>query len=144
MERLGADAARERVRWVGAIWEVLAAILRAPTRAVTERSASPTASLQRSSSARSSSSEGSASTQFVPPFDTIPHMASTHSRQSSFAMPCQTANDMSVKALIPPACAPSLCRTALMADMGLEADIDGALNRSSAGGVPVTVTSGAS
>ncbi|KAG9076642.1 hypothetical protein FRC06_009385, partial [Ceratobasidium sp. 370] len=45
VERLGTDTARERVRWVGAIWEVLATILRAPTRAVTERSASPTVSL---------------------------------------------------------------------------------------------------
>ncbi|KAG9074600.1 hypothetical protein FRC06_010590, partial [Ceratobasidium sp. 370] len=144
VERLGTDTARERVRWVGAIWEVLAAISRAPTRAVTERSASPTVSLQRSSSVRSSSSEGSASTQFVPPFETIPDMASTLSRQSSFAMPRQTADDMSVDTLIPPARAPSLRRTASMADMELEADIDRALNRSSASGVPVTVTSGAS
>ncbi|KAG9119967.1 hypothetical protein FRC07_004758, partial [Ceratobasidium sp. 392] len=144
VERLGTDTARERVRWVGAIWEVLATISRAPTRAVTERSSSPTASLQRSSSVRSSSSEGSASTHFVPPFDTIPDMASTLSRQSSFAMPRQTADDMSVASLIPPARTPSLRRTASMADMELEADIDRALNRSSAGGVPVTVTSGAS
>ncbi|KAG8743304.1 hypothetical protein FRC10_012267 [Ceratobasidium sp. 414] len=144
VERLGTDTARERVRWVGAIWEVLATISRAPTRAVTERSASPTVSLQRSSSVRSSSSEGSASTQFVPPFETIPDMASTLSRQSSFAMPRHTADDMSVGTLIPPARAPSLRRTASMADMELEADIDRALNRSSAGGVPVTVTSGAS
>ncbi|KAG8707385.1 hypothetical protein FRC09_001859, partial [Ceratobasidium sp. 395] len=145
VERLGTDTARERVRWVGAIWEVLATISRAPTRAVTERSASPVSSLQRSSSVRSSSSEGSASTQFVPPFDAIPDMASTLSRQSSFAMPYQTADDMSVNKLIPPARTPSLRRTASMADMELEADIDRALNRSSAStGVPVTVTSGAS
>ncbi|KAG8737750.1 hypothetical protein FRC10_007827 [Ceratobasidium sp. 414] len=119
-------------------------ISRAPTRAVTERSASPTASLQRSSSVRSSSSEGSASTQFVPPFETIPDVASTISRQSSFAMPRHTADDMSVGALIPPARAPSLRHTASIADMELEADINRALSRSSAGGVPVTVTSGAS
>ncbi|KAG9086299.1 hypothetical protein FS749_003738 [Ceratobasidium sp. UAMH 11750] len=145
VERLGTDLRGSA--YAGLVlsgMEVLAAISRAPTRAVTERSASPTASLQHSSSVRSSSSEGSASTQFVPLFDTIPDMASTLSRQSSFAMPRQTADDMSVKALIPPAHAPSLRRTASMADMELEADIDRALNRSSAGGVPVTVTSGAS
>ncbi|KAG9120515.1 hypothetical protein FRC07_003950 [Ceratobasidium sp. 392] len=52
---------------------------------------------------------------------------------------------MSVKALIPPVRTPSLRRTASMADMELEADINQALNRSSAStGVPVTVTNGAS
>ncbi|KAG8726449.1 hypothetical protein FRC10_007117 [Ceratobasidium sp. 414] len=102
VEWLGTDTARERVRWVGAIWEVLATISCAPMRTVTERSASPTLSLQRSPSVRSSSSEGSASTQFVPPFETIPDMATTLSRQSSFAMPRQTADDMSVGTLIPP------------------------------------------
>ncbi|KAG9080929.1 hypothetical protein FRC06_005993, partial [Ceratobasidium sp. 370] len=129
VERLGTDTARERVCWVGAIWEVLATISRAPTCAVTERSASLTVLLQRSSSVRSSSSEGSASTRFVPPFETIPEMASTLSRQSSFATPRQTADDTSADTLIPPARAPN---------------IDRALNRSSTSGVSVTVTSGAS
>ncbi|QRV92824.1 proteophosphoglycan 5 [Ceratobasidium sp. AG-Ba] len=139
VERLGTDTARERVCWVGAIWEVSATIACMP--------ASPSeSSLQRPSSVQSLSSEGSASTHFVPPFDNIPDMASTLSHQSLFAMPRQTADDMSVASLVPvpPARAPSLRRTASMADMKLEADIDRALNRSSARGAPVTVTSGAS
>ncbi|QRV72505.1 hypothetical protein RhiJN_00519 [Ceratobasidium sp. AG-Ba] len=145
VERLGTDTAGERVRWVGAIREVLAMIARTPVRAVTERSASPSgSSLQRSPSVRSSSSEGFSSTHFVPPFDNIPDMASMLSRQSSFAMPRQTADNMSVASLIPPARTPSLRCTASMADMELKADIDRALHRSNAGGVPVTVTSGAS
>ncbi|QRV75841.1 hypothetical protein RhiJN_10835 [Ceratobasidium sp. AG-Ba] len=103
VERLGTDTARERVCWVGAIWEVLATIARTPARAVIEYSASPSGSLlQRSSSVRLASSEGASSTHFVPPFDNIPDMASTLSCQSSFSMPCQTADNMSVSSLIPP------------------------------------------
>ncbi|QRV81102.1 plasma membrane ATPase 4 [Ceratobasidium sp. AG-Ba] len=75
--------------------------------------------------------EGSSSTHFVPPFDNIPAMPSTLSRQSSFAMPRRAADDMSVASLVPPARTPRLRRTASIADMELEGDIDKALNRSS-------------
>ncbi|KAG9084929.1 hypothetical protein FRC06_003831 [Ceratobasidium sp. 370] len=61
VERLGTDTARERVRSVGAIWEALAAISCALTWAITERSVSPTMSLQHSSFVHPSSSECSAS-----------------------------------------------------------------------------------
>ncbi|QRV84868.1 hypothetical protein RhiJN_12884 [Ceratobasidium sp. AG-Ba] len=106
VERLGTDTARERVRWVGAIWEVLATIARTPVRAVTERSASPSeSSLQRSSSVRSSSSEGVSCT------------SRAHAELASHGVDGRH---------------------------GARADIDRALNRSSAGGAPVTVTSGAS
>ncbi|CAE6495960.1 unnamed protein product, partial [Rhizoctonia solani] len=133
VERLGTDTARERVRWVGAIWDVLATIARGPPRALTDASESEAGTLQRSSSVRSHSSEGSATTSFVAPAADIAETASVISY-----LPLETADDMSVKNLMPPSRTPSLRRTASMADLELEADIDRALGRTPA---PPTVTS---
>ncbi|KAJ1301071.1 hypothetical protein OPQ81_003489 [Rhizoctonia solani] len=133
VERLGTDTARERVRWVGAIWDVLATIARGPPRALTDGSESETGTLQRSSSVRSHSSEGSATTSFVAPVADIAETASVVSY-----LPRETADDMSVTSLVPPSRAPSLRRTASMADLELEADIDRALGRTPA---PASVSS---
>ncbi|KAH7337671.1 hypothetical protein B0J17DRAFT_433910 [Rhizoctonia solani] len=127
VERLGTDTARERVRWVGSIWDVLATIARGPPRALTDGSESETGTLQRSSSVRSHSSEGSATTSFVAPAVDIAETASVVSY-----IPRETADDISVASLVPPSRAPSLRRTASMADLELEADIDRALGRTPA------------
>ncbi|CAE7138623.1 unnamed protein product [Rhizoctonia solani] len=133
VERLGTDTARERVRWVGAIWDVLATIARGPPRALTDGSESESGTLQRSSSVRSHSSEGSATTSFVAPAVDIADTASVVSY-----VPHETADDTSVASFVPPSRAPSLRRTASMADLELEADIDRALGRTPA---PASVSS---
>ncbi|OBZ76666.1 hypothetical protein A0H81_03305 [Grifola frondosa] len=75
IERLGAESARERVRWVSAIWEVLDRAVSIPDRSVTR---SPTGSIRTirsmtsATSSQSGSGSGSASTIYVPPLDSIP------------------------------------------------------------------------
>lgn len=86
---------------------------------------------------------------FMPPTRDIPDNASLLSRQSSFVthstyIPHQTADDTSVASLVSPSRAPSLRRTASMAELELEDDIERALNRSTGTPAPVTVTSRAS
>ncbi|KIJ34005.1 hypothetical protein M422DRAFT_52213 [Sphaerobolus stellatus SS14] len=95
VERLGAESARDRVRWVGAVWEALNRAVSLPD--VSIRSQSPTHSLRTISSERSSNSDnksrsGSASTVFVPPLDSLPEItssssASVVSARSSFLEP---------------------------------------------------------
>ncbi|KAG8714721.1 hypothetical protein FRC11_007388, partial [Ceratobasidium sp. 423] len=107
--------------------DVLATIARGPTRAVTDGSRSESSTLQRSSSIRAHSSEGSVTTSFVAPIADIAETASVVSY-----VPRETTDDMSVASLIPPSRAPSLRRTASMADLELEADIDRALGHTPA------------
>ncbi|CUA73459.1 hypothetical protein RSOLAG22IIIB_10814 [Rhizoctonia solani] len=125
VERL--DTPRRRVRWVRAIWDVLATIARGPPRALTDGSESESGTLQRSSSVRSHSSEGSATTSFV-----APAVDSADTASVIPYVPRETADDMSVASLVPPSRAPSSRRTASMADLELEADIDRALGRTPA------------
>ncbi|THH16604.1 hypothetical protein EW146_g4054 [Bondarzewia mesenterica] len=80
VERLGAESARERVRWVSAIWEALDRSVTIPDRSETH---SPTGSMRTirsmTSSTHSTSASGSASTKFVPPMDTIPDISDFYS-----------------------------------------------------------------
>ncbi|TCD63586.1 hypothetical protein EIP91_005194 [Steccherinum ochraceum] len=86
VERLGAESPRERVRWVNAIWETLNRSVTAPDRSNT---GSPAGSIRTirsfvsSSSTRSGSASGSASTTYRPPFDSIPDMSDLHSLSGS-------------------------------------------------------------
>ncbi|KAI0672290.1 hypothetical protein C8Q78DRAFT_1188212 [Trametes maxima] len=77
IERLGAESARERVRWVSAIWEVLDRAVSIPDRSSTR---SPTGSIRTiqsmSSTATSQSGSGSASTVYVPPLDELSEIQS--------------------------------------------------------------------
>ncbi|KAG0704129.1 hypothetical protein DFH29DRAFT_913089 [Suillus ampliporus] len=74
VERLAAESARERVRWVSAIWEALDRSLSLPNRS---ESGSPTGSIGtiRSITSTTSTSAGSRSTVFVPPLHTIPSLS---------------------------------------------------------------------
>ncbi|KAF9233907.1 hypothetical protein BU15DRAFT_79651 [Melanogaster broomeanus] len=75
VERLAAESARERVRWVGAIWEALDRSVTLPSRS---EPGSPTGSIRTIRSMTSSASgsgTGSASTVFVPPLHTIPSLS---------------------------------------------------------------------
>ncbi|KZV84894.1 hypothetical protein EXIGLDRAFT_271880 [Exidia glandulosa HHB12029] len=76
VERLGAESARERVRWVGALWN---AIERAAT--IPSRTPSPAPTIQSIRSTTSGS--GSASTVFVPPLESIPDFPDSLSGRSS-------------------------------------------------------------
>ncbi|KAF8579979.1 hypothetical protein K439DRAFT_341186 [Ramaria rubella] len=87
VERLGAESARERVRWVGAIWEALNRAVTFPDPSVRSRSPAPSIRTIRSESSSGSSGanksrSGSASTVFVPPLDTIPDISSSSSASS--------------------------------------------------------------
>ncbi|EIN14499.1 hypothetical protein PUNSTDRAFT_140778, partial [Punctularia strigosozonata HHB-11173 SS5] len=110
VERLGAESARERVRWVSAIWEALDRAVTIPDRSV---SGSPTGSIRtirsmastasRQSGSQAASGSGSASTVFVPPTDTIPDLSDLQSisgsstfsltRRSSRAQHTRAADD---------------------------------------------------
>ncbi|KAG9030949.1 hypothetical protein FRB95_003286 [Tulasnella sp. JGI-2019a] len=97
VERLGAESARERVRWVGAIWDALSRA----TEQSTQRSMSPTQSLRSGPSIRSgsemSSENGSRSTTFMPPTDMIPNFPSpTVSSASMLSSPFSSAQPLSV------------------------------------------------
>ena len=103
VERLAAESARERVRWVGAIWYVVFLFLRslvllmisrreALDRSVTLPSrsepGSPTGSIgtirtMTSTTSVSGSGSGSASTVFVPPLHTIPSLSDLHTISDS-------------------------------------------------------------
>ncbi|KAI5118912.1 hypothetical protein M0805_004688 [Coniferiporia weirii] len=77
IERLGAESARERVRWVSAIWEALDRSVAPPDRSTTR---SPTGSIRTirsvtSSVVSSGSGSGSASTTYLPPMDSIPDLS---------------------------------------------------------------------
>ncbi|KAG1819261.1 uncharacterized protein BJ212DRAFT_1345067, partial [Suillus subaureus] len=74
VERLAAESARERVRWVSAIWEALDRSLSLPNRS---QSGSPTGSIGtiHSVASTTSTSAGSRSTVFVPPLHTIPSLS---------------------------------------------------------------------
>ena len=111
VERLAAESARERVRWVGAIWYVMfyfhkasvdISLREALDRTVTLPSrsepGSPTGSIRTihtmtSTTSASGSGSGSASTMFVPPLHTIPSLSdlsdssSTHSRSRAPSLP---------------------------------------------------------
>ena len=102
VERLGAESARERVRWVSAIWyvllisvillahdvfrEVLDRSVTVPDRSETQ---SPTGSMRTirsmaSASTNSSSAvSGSRSTTFLPPMDTMPDLSDFQSLSGS-------------------------------------------------------------
>ncbi|OCB90400.1 hypothetical protein A7U60_g2411 [Sanghuangporus baumii] len=76
-ERLAAESARERVQWVGAIWDALDRATAPPDRSMT---VSPTGSIRTIRSATSSivssgSGSGSATTTYLPPLDTIPDLS---------------------------------------------------------------------
>ncbi|TBU45494.1 hypothetical protein BD309DRAFT_1017792 [Dichomitus squalens] len=81
IERLGAESARERVRWVSAIWEVLDRAVSIPDRSSTR---SPTGSIRTirsmtSTTSSHSSGTGSASTVYVPPLDELSDIQSLSS-----------------------------------------------------------------
>ncbi|KAG8904985.1 hypothetical protein FRB99_000899 [Tulasnella sp. 403] len=97
VERLGAESARERVRWVGAIWDALS---RATVAADSVRSSSPSPSIpsvtrspsvrsvpsivSESSTTSSQSSNGSRSTIFMPP-GSAPSVRSPSVSSASFS-----------------------------------------------------------
>ncbi|KAG8921124.1 hypothetical protein FRC01_000399 [Tulasnella sp. 417] len=94
VERLAAESARERVRWVGAIWDALS---RATTIAAqSTRASSPPLSLrltpsirslrseQTEQTSRTTSTEGSRSTTFLPPQSEIPTIRSPSISSESF------------------------------------------------------------
>ncbi|KAF8709631.1 Zn-finger protein, partial [Rhizoctonia solani] len=85
--RLGMDTAKERVRWVGSIWDVLATIAHGPPRVL----------------ANLSDSEGAATTSFVAP---AAYIANTSSILPY--LPLETADNMPVASLAPLSRAPSL------------------------------------
>ncbi|KAH9939202.1 hypothetical protein B0H21DRAFT_832319 [Amylocystis lapponica] len=87
VERLGAESARKRVRWVSAIWEALDQAILIPDRSVTR---SPTGSIctirsvTGTSTSQSSSASSSASTvYYVPLLDTIPDLSDLQSLSGS-------------------------------------------------------------
>ncbi|KAF9224785.1 hypothetical protein BS17DRAFT_731403 [Gyrodon lividus] len=79
VERLAAESARERVRWVSAVWEALDRSVTLPSRS---EAGSPTGSIRTirsmTSTTASGSGSGSASTVFVPPLHTIPSLSDLH------------------------------------------------------------------
>ncbi|KAG8851671.1 hypothetical protein FRB96_009167 [Tulasnella sp. 330] len=101
VERLGAESARERVRWVGAIWDALSRATTVPEQS-TQRSMSPTQSMRSAPSvgSESSSDTGSRTTTFImPPMDTIPNLPSpTISTASMLSSPFSSAQPLSVSA----------------------------------------------
>ncbi|KAI0943617.1 hypothetical protein AcW1_002739 [Taiwanofungus camphoratus] len=86
VERLGAESAKERSRWVEAIWEALNREVSIPDRSMT---GSPTGSVRTmrsitsSGTVESGSGTGSASTVYVPPLDSIPDLSDLMSLSGS-------------------------------------------------------------
>ncbi|KAH0831167.1 hypothetical protein J3R83DRAFT_13743 [Lanmaoa asiatica] len=87
VERLAAESARVRVRWVSAIWEALDRSITLPSRS---EPGSPTGSIRTIRSMTSTASvsgagsgSGSASTVFVPPLHTIPSLSDLHTLSDS-------------------------------------------------------------
>ncbi|KAF8122008.1 hypothetical protein EV363DRAFT_1301434 [Boletus edulis] len=80
VERLAAESARQRTRWVGAIWDALDRSVTLPSRS---EPGSPTGSIgtirtMTMTTSASGSGSGSASTVFVPPLHTIPSLLDLH------------------------------------------------------------------
>ncbi|KAI0752741.1 hypothetical protein C8Q80DRAFT_472567 [Daedaleopsis nitida] len=138
IERLGAESARERVRWVSAIWEVLDRAITIPDRSSTR---SPTGSIRTiqsiSSTATSNSGTGSASTVYVPPLDELSDIqslsgSSSLSRRQSLASAYNTraTDDAAVSSqgylypgdprVIAPSRSSSLRRTSSLTDLDEE------------------------
>ncbi|KAF8128709.1 hypothetical protein EV363DRAFT_412554 [Boletus edulis] len=85
VERLAAESARQRVRWVGAIWDALDRSVTLPSRS---EPGSPTGSIgtirtMTSTTSAFGSGSGSASTVFVPPLHTIPSLSDLHTFSDS-------------------------------------------------------------
>ncbi|KAH9968144.1 hypothetical protein BC827DRAFT_474712 [Russula dissimulans] len=141
VERLGAESARERVRWVSAIWGVLDRSVTVPDRSDTQ---SPTGSMRTIRSMASSSTHsgsgvsGSRSTIFVPPMDAIPDFSdfqslsgsSTGSLSRQPSLRSRAVDDAAISnqtivypgdpRVIAPSRSSSLRRTTSMTDLGEE------------------------
>ncbi|KAG9313810.1 hypothetical protein JVU11DRAFT_6171 [Chiua virens] len=76
VERLAAESARERVRWVSAIWEALDRSITLPNRSLPGSPAGSIRTIRSMSSVSGTGSgSGSASIVFVPPLHTIPSVS---------------------------------------------------------------------
>ncbi|KAG1776463.1 hypothetical protein EV702DRAFT_335147 [Suillus placidus] len=134
VERLAAESARERVRWVSAIWEALDRSLSLPNRS---QSGSPTGSIGtiHSVASTTSTSAGSKSTVFVPPLHTIPSLSDLGSDSGGLSLSAsrvpsvggqgRTADDSSYlypsdPRIIAPSRSSSLRRTSSLADLDEE------------------------
>ncbi|KAF8422163.1 hypothetical protein L210DRAFT_3654221 [Boletus edulis BED1] len=85
VERLAAKSARQRTRWVGAIWDALDRSVTLPSRS---ELGSPTGSIgtirtMTMTTSASGSGSSSASTVFVPPLHTIPSLLDLHTFSDS-------------------------------------------------------------
>ncbi|KAG1752141.1 hypothetical protein EDB19DRAFT_1094010 [Suillus lakei] len=134
VERLAAESARERVRWVSAIWEALDRSLSLPNRSQT---GSPTGSIGtiHSVASTTSTSAGSRSTVFVPPLHTIPSLSDLGSDSGGLSLSAsrapsvgghgRTTDDTSYlypsdPRIIAPSRSSSLRRTSSLADLDEE------------------------
>ncbi|KAG2366333.1 hypothetical protein BDR07DRAFT_1480198 [Suillus spraguei] len=134
VERLAAESARERVRWVSAIWEALDRSLSLPSRS---QSGSPTGSIGtiHSMASTTSTSAGSRSTVFVPPLHTIPSLSDLGSDSGGLSLSAsrvpsvgghgRTADDSSYlypsdPRIIAPSRSSSLRRTSSLTDLDEE------------------------
>ncbi|KAI6145311.1 hypothetical protein BKA82DRAFT_4312648 [Pisolithus tinctorius] len=139
VERLAAESARERVRWVSAIWEALDRSVTLPNRS---EPGSPTGSIRTirsiTSTSASGSTSGSASTVFVPPLHTIPSVSDlsdslstgSFSRAPSYPTHTRTTDDGAVSnqsyvypgdpRVIAPSRSSSLRRTSSLTDLDAE------------------------
>ncbi|KAI6107774.1 hypothetical protein EDD16DRAFT_1868839, partial [Pisolithus croceorrhizus] len=139
VERLAAESARERVRWVSAIWEALDLSVTLPNRS---EPGSPTGSIRTirsiTSTSASGSTSGSASTVFVPPLHTIPSVSDlsdslstgSFSRAPSYPTHTRTTDDGAVSnqsyvypgdpRVIAPSRSSSLRRTSSLTDLDAE------------------------
>ncbi|KAG1873071.1 hypothetical protein DFJ58DRAFT_409880 [Suillus subalutaceus] len=134
VERLAAESARERVRWVSAIWEALDRSLSLPNRS---QSGSPTGSIGtiHSVASTTSTSAGSRSTVFVPPLHTIPSLSDLGSDSGGLSLSTsrvpsvgghgRTADDSSYlypsdPRIIAPSRSSSLRRTSSLTDLDEE------------------------
>ncbi|KIK36964.1 hypothetical protein CY34DRAFT_109310, partial [Suillus luteus UH-Slu-Lm8-n1] len=134
VERLAAESARERVRWVSAIWEALDRSLSLPNRS---QSGSPTGSIGtiHSVASTTSTSAGSRSTVFVPPLHTIPSLSDLGSDSGGLSLSAsrvpsvgghgRTADDSSYlypadPRIIAPSRSSSLRRTSSLTDLDEE------------------------
>ncbi|KAI6020170.1 hypothetical protein PISMIDRAFT_203836 [Pisolithus microcarpus 441] len=139
VERLAAESARERVRWVSAIWEALDRSVTLPNRS---EPGSPTGSIRTirsiTSTSASGSTSGSASTVFIPPLHTIPSVSdlsdslstASFSRAPSYPTHTRTTDDGAVSnhsyvypgdpRVIAPSRSSSLRRTSSLTDLDAE------------------------
>ncbi|KAF8132961.1 hypothetical protein EV363DRAFT_1449161 [Boletus edulis] len=144
VERLAADSARQRTRWISAIWDALDHSVTLPSRS---EPGSPTGSIgtirtMMMTTSTSGSGSGLASTVFVPPLHTIPSLSDLHtfsdssstgslSRAPSFPPHhTHTTDDRAVSnqsyiypgdpRVIAPSRSSSLCRTSSLTDLDEE------------------------